>query len=138
MRYALALLLMTVTLLSSACVAGAGGEAPTPAALAPSPAPASAVPSVLPGSSSKPDPQPAREAALDKAAEHLGVSRADLHIDQVDARQWPDSSLGCPQSGLMYSQIVTPGFVVVVSGAGKQLEYHTDASGRAVTLRRER
>jgi hypothetical protein len=32
----------------------------------------------------------------------------------------------------MYAQVVTPGFVVVVSGAGKELEYHADSRGRVV------
>jgi hypothetical protein len=32
----------------------------------------------------------------------------------------------------MYSQIVTPGYVVVISGAGRQLEYHTDTRGHVV------
>jgi hypothetical protein len=32
----------------------------------------------------------------------------------------------------MYSQIVTPGFVIVISAAGKQLEYHTDTRGQVV------
>jgi hypothetical protein len=38
----------------------------------------------------------------------------------------------------MYSQIVTPGFLIVISGGGagggavKQLEYHSDARGNVV------
>jgi hypothetical protein len=85
------------------------------------------MPSSLPGSNAKPDPQPAVDAALQDAATHLGVSPNDMHVDRVEAREWPDSSLGCPQPGLLYSQIVTPGFLIVISGANKQLEYHTDA-----------
>jgi hypothetical protein len=78
------------------------------------------------------DAQAQVDAALQDAAAHLGVSVSSLHVDQVEARQWPDSSLGCPKPGLMYSQIVTPGFLIVISGAGKQLEYHTDTRGRVV------
>lgn len=127
-------LLASITLWSSACAARVGGQVSTPAATAPSPAlaPAPPVASVLPGSSSSTDPQPLIEAALRDAAAHLSVSPADLHVDQVDARQWGDSSLGCPRPGLMYSQIVTPGYFIVISGAGKQLEYHTDARSEVV------
>jgi hypothetical protein len=89
------------------------------------------VASVLPGSSPA-DPQPAVDAALRDAAEHLGASPASLQVDQVEARQWGDSSLGCPKPGQMYSQIVTPGYVVVISGSGRQLEYHTDTRGHVV------
>ncbi len=88
--------------------------------------------SVLPGSSSSADPQPAVDAAQRDAAAHLGVSPAALKVDQVEPRQWGDSSLGCPKPGQMYSQIVTPGFLIIISGAGKQLEYHADTRGRVV------
>ncbi|MCA1644491.1 MAG: hypothetical protein LC797_03155 [Chloroflexi bacterium] len=128
----LAPLLLAATLLVSACAPSAGDQLTTPAAPAPSRVPASPVPSVLPGSVPSADPQPLVEAALRDAAAHLGISAADLHVDQVDARQWGDSSLGCPQPGLMYSQIVTPGFVIIISGAGKQLEYHSDTRGPVV------
>lgn len=87
---------------------------------------------VLPGSSANADPQPSVDAALQAAAAHLGLSPSGLHVDQVEAQQWGDSSLGCPQPGLMYSQIVTAGFLIVVSGGGKQLEYHSDDRGRVV------
>ena len=87
------------------------------------------VPSSLPGSNAKPDPQPAVDAAVQDAAGHLGVSPSQLHVDQVEPRQWPDASLGCPQPGQLYSQIVTPGFLILISMGSKQLEYHTD--GRA-------
>ncbi len=133
MRHALGPLLLAATLFSSACApGGAGGQVPTLAAPLPSAAPASPVPSVLPGSSSSADAQPAIDAALAQAAAHLGVSPPDLHVDQVEAREFGDSSLGCPKPGLMYSQIVTPGFVIIISGPGKQLEYHADTRGQIV------
>ena len=70
--------------------------------------------------------------ALCDAAAHLAVNSDALRVDQLEARQWGDSSLGCPKPGIMYSQIVTPGFLILITGAGKQLEYHTDARGRVV------
>jgi len=32
----------------------------------------------------------------------------------------------------MYSQIVTPGYLIVIAGGGKNLEYHSDTRGRVV------
>src|SRR6266852_5987298 len=122
-------LLTAATLFLTACAAGPTTQSPSP----PLPsAPASPVASVLPGSSSSADPQPAVDAALRDAAAHLGASPAALKVDQVEPRQWGDSSLGCPKPGQMYSQIVTPGFFIIISGAGKQLEYHTDTRGHVV------
>jgi hypothetical protein len=74
-------------------------------------------------------------ATIGEAATHLGVSPSAIAVEQAEAREWGDSSLGCPQPGLMYSQVVTPGFIVVVSGGGKQLEYHSDTRGRVVLCR---
>src|SRR5438477_4475897 len=124
--------LAAATLISGACARDGGGQAPTATAALSPPAPASPVPPVLPGSSANPDPQPATEAALQDAAAHLGVGSAALRVDQVEPREWGDSSLGCPRPGQLYSQIVTPGFLILISGAGKQLEYHSDARARVV------
>jgi hypothetical protein len=132
MRPAPAWLLIAATLSLTACAVGSGSQVPTPVAPLQATAAASPVASVLPGSSSNPDPQPSVDAALSDAAAHLGVSPAALHVDQVEPREWGDSSLGCPKPGLMYSQIVTPGLLIVISGAGKQLEYHSDTRGRVV------
>jgi hypothetical protein len=65
----------------------------------------------------------------------LGVSASELSVERIEAREWSDSSLGCPQPGNLYSQIVTPGFLIVISSRGKQLEYHSDARGRVVLCR---
>jgi hypothetical protein len=82
-----------------------------------------------------PDLQKAIDAALADAANRLGVPRAQLRAARVERREWPDASLGCPQPGMMYAQVITPGYLVVVAGASKQLEYHTDTRGRAVFCR---
>jgi hypothetical protein len=75
------------------------------------------------------------DAAVTDAATHLSVTRDQLRIDQIEPRQWPDSSLGCPQPGQLYSQVVTPGFLIIISSSvaqPKQLEYHTDARSRVM------
>jgi len=80
-----------------------------------------------------PEASQAVDAALQDAAAHLNVSRDQLQVSQVESQQWNDASLGCPQPGQLYSQIVTPGFLVMISSGSHQLEYHTDTRGR-VTL----
>jgi hypothetical protein len=62
----------------------------------------------------------------------LAIGAGDLHVQQVEAHEWSDTSLGCPLPGVMYAQVLTPGFLVVVSAAGKELEYHADSRGRVV------
>jgi hypothetical protein len=41
---------------------------------------------------------------------------------------WSDTSLGCPEPGMMYAQVITPGFLVMIEAEGQQYEYHTDES----------
>jgi hypothetical protein len=125
MRRALALTLASIPLLLAACGQGTTPSTPTPAA-APSPVPG-ASPVVPPESAA------AVDAAFADAATHLSVNRDTLRVDQVVSRDWPDSSLGCPQPGQLYSQVVTPGFVVIIVSGSHQLEYHTDSRSR-VTL----
>lgn len=73
------------------------------------------------------------DAVLRDAASRLGVPASQLSVVRVEARQWSDSSLGCPQPGLLYAQVITPGYLVLVGGGGRQpLEFHTDARGTRV------
>ena len=50
----------------------------------------------------------------------------------MEPRNWPDSSLGCPQPDKLYAQVVTPGYLVVVDVSGERIEYHTDERGTVV------
>jgi hypothetical protein len=130
-------LLLAGTLLVSACGANTLPATPTPAlpVLSP-PATASTVANSLPGSNAQADPAEAVDAAVQAAATHLGVGRDQLSVERVEAHQWPDSSLGCPQPGQLYSQIVTPGYLIVIAAGNKRLEYHTD-NRAGVTLCKE-
>jgi len=109
----LALVTLVVAAILSAC--STATPAPTPS---PMPIPPEAAASV--------------DAAKQAAVTHLGVTPDQLQVSQVEARQWPDSSLGCPQPGQLYSQIVTPGFLVMLTSGAHQLEYHTDMRNRVV------
>jgi hypothetical protein len=50
----------------------------------------------------------------------------------MEAMEWPNSGLGCPQSGQLYLQVITPGWVIEVRADGRTLEYHTDSSDHFV------
>ena len=56
----------------------------------------------------------------------LGISLDEVTVVSVEAVDWPDSSLGCPEPGMMYLQMVTPGYRIVVAGEGEEYAYHTD------------
>jgi hypothetical protein len=68
---------------------------------------------------------PVRLATAD-AARRTGAAVAEVTVERVEARTWPDRSLGCPVPGVGYAQVITPGFLIVVQARGQRLEYHTD------------
>lgn len=61
------------------------------------------------------------------AAEQLGVPVANLTFVSTEPVDWPDGSLGCPLPGMVYAQVISPGwrFVFVDSG-GETVTLHAD------------
>lgn len=73
-----------------------------------------------------------RLAEADLAA-RLNVPSNDIEVVRVEAVEWSDTSLGCPQPGMVYAQVITPGFRLVLEAEGQKYEYHTDGE-RTVVL----
>jgi hypothetical protein len=46
--------------------------------------------------------------------------------------EWRDASLGCPVKGMMYAQVITPGFKITLEFEEQTYSYHTDTSTRVV------
>ena len=65
-------------------------------------------------------------AVIADAAERLGIAEEQIDIVEATERQWPTSALGCPDRGMVYAEVVTPGYLVILDAAGTTLEYHTD------------
>lgn len=72
--------------------------------------------------------------ALAKAhlAERIGVSVSEITVTEIEEAEWRNSSLGCPQPGMMYLQVITPGFRVVLEAGGVAYEYHSDKGARVI------
>ena len=68
------------------------------------------------------------KAIVNDLAQRRGVAAEDLDYSVVSAerRDWPDSALGCPAPGMMYMQVITPGYLVEVEAGGESYSYHTD------------
>jgi hypothetical protein len=118
---------------------------PTPSPMSATPAPTVDVqPSstlTAPGPTATPNwgvERAAITAVRQAAAQRLGVDAESVVVQSVKSREWPDSSLGCPQRGAAYLQVITPGYLIVVEAGGKTLEYHTNKSGAALVLCSER
>jgi hypothetical protein len=68
-------------------------------------------------------------------AGHLGVAPDTLTLENSEARDWPDSALGCPAPGEMYMQVITPGYLLVFSDPeGQRYPVHTTSTGNTLIL----
>ncbi|MFN8377346.1 MAG: hypothetical protein U0452_01640 [Anaerolineae bacterium] len=74
------------------------------------------------------DPVAADLAALAqrRTAEQLDLPTRRITVVDVQAVVWPDTSLGCPQPDMMYTQVQVNGYRIVVEAAGEQTVFHTD------------
>jgi len=70
------------------------------------------------------DAQPLVEGAVADLADQLQVEADAIRVAQVTPRDFPDASLGVPQEGEMYAQVVTPGYVIELSHGGVPYVYH--------------
>ncbi len=67
------------------------------------------------------------------ALEAMGGPPADeVDVTGVEIVTWNDACLGVDTPGVACAQVVTPGYVVFLSGASGDYEFHTDLSGNAV------
>lgn len=72
------------------------------------------------------------QAAVAAAAAALGIEASAVTVVSYEPRDWGDTSLGCPKQGEVYAQVITSGYLVVLSANGQTFEYHTDDVDRAV------
>lgn len=72
------------------------------------------------------------ELARSTLAREIGCAAADVALIDAEAVDWSDSALGCPQPGMMYMQMITPGYRVTLEHAGRRYQVHTDAGQHAV------
>lgn len=71
-------------------------------------------------------------AAITDLSEQTGIPADEIFLVSVEAVDWSDTSLGCPQEGFMYAQVITPGYLIVLEAQGQQYEYHTDRATNVV------
>jgi len=77
----------------------------------------------------------ARQDAFKAAAAQLSrdnnAPRDSIAGVSQDEMTWRDSCLGCPKTGESCTQVLTPGYRVVLRVADATYEYHTDLGGTA-------
>jgi hypothetical protein len=71
-------------------------------------------------------------AAVEALADEMKVTADQIEVVSVESVQFRDSSLGCPQKGMMYLQVITPGYQVVLRLEGQTYDYRV--AGQQVIL----
>lgn len=76
-----------------------------------------------------PDPttQLVQRLKLDLATQ-INVDISQIETEKVEAVTWPDTSLGCPQPGILYSQILVDGYRVTLKANSAEFDYHTQGT----------
>jgi hypothetical protein len=78
-------------------------------------------------------PREVRHAVVIDAAKRFNVAENAVVLTRAEQITWPDGSLGCPQPGRMYTQMLVQGFRVAAKTAVGELTYHTDGRGNVVS-----
>ncbi len=90
----------------------------------PVPTPTSTVKKILPPDAESLPRQIYLDMAIADLVNKLQINKQVIKTIQVEARSFNDTSLGCPEKGKMYPQVITPGFVITLSAMGKTYTYH--------------
>lgn len=54
----------------------------------------------------------------------LGIPADKIKVLESEETYWPDASIGMPEPGKMYAQMLVEGFRIALEAAGKRYEYH--------------
>jgi hypothetical protein len=59
----------------------------------------------------------------------LGQAADTLTLVSKERVEWSDSALGCPQRGMMYMQVITPGYKLTFNDGTRTYDIHTGRQG---------
>ncbi len=64
-------------------------------------------------------------------AQRLSIAVEEIETTWVGPATWPDTSLGCPQKGVVYLPVIIQGYRVLLHAGGQDYEVHV-GNGKAV------
>jgi hypothetical protein len=77
-------------------------------------------------------PETIVQMAIDELASRLSVDASAVKVVSASAVMWRDGSLGCPEPGVAYIQVLIEGYQIILEHAGQTYDYRSD--GRYVRL----
>lgn len=82
----------------------------------------------LPGCAAEPGPGTPAGIARQTVASSLGLEFAATRVVLEESRDFPDASLDCPEPGMLYAQVITPGSRVIVEADGRRFDVRVAGS----------
>ena len=79
------------------------------------------------GSTLGPTAQSQVDVAVQDLTERFDVAAGDITVVTVEEVTWRDASLGCPQKGMQYQQVLTAGTRIVLTDGDRTFNYHAGA-----------
>lgn len=67
--------------------------------------------------------EPLVDKAVEDLADRMGADPDDIVVEGIAETEFPDASLGVPEPGESYAQVVTPGYIIMLRTGGKIYEY---------------
>ncbi len=61
-----------------------------------------------------------------------GVSAGDVRLISYEQMEWPSAGLGCPEPGVFYAQVLTPGWKYLIGLGDEVYEFHANQSGETL------
>ena len=73
-------------------------------------------------------------AAIQRLAEQRDIPPEEITVASWESVVWPDTSLGCPKPGMVYAQVIVPGYWVILEARGSVYRAHTDEAGELIVF----
>jgi hypothetical protein len=64
------------------------------------------------------------QKAREDLANRLSLPLSQINLVLAEEVTWPDASLGCPEEGMQYAQVLIPGYQIRLESGGQEFEYH--------------
>lgn len=98
------------------------------------------VPSATPAQPANEAPvnSPAVQASIAALAKQLNVDPQAITVISVEEVEWPDGCLGLSKPDQMCTQVIVPGYRVILEVNGTQYEVRTSLNGRQVAIAPQR
>lgn len=69
---------------------------------------------------------------LEDLVERTGASLEEIEVVRAQAVTWPNPSLGCPQPGMVYPQVIVEGYWLVLAVDGTEYDYRGSGVGEFI------